>query len=702
MLDTINLNYQQLAVVESPVSGSLFLSGPYSSGKTSSALFRIRRLLEEYPANRFLILAPQSSLADPYRQLFTGGTLSAHTRPEITTMSGLCRQSVNLFWPAIAKKAGFKDPSSPPHFLSLETAQYCLGTIVDPLLDDGYFQSIKIERNRLLSQILDNLNKTAINNLPISEIYPRLSSISTGLENLDIPFTQAQECALAFRAYCLEHNLVDFSLLLHLFSEEVMSMDLFHKYLFGRYDILIADNLEEDTAFTHTFIRRTIAGFKSSLLITDTSGGYRTFLGADPKSAYELKEICDVHFSNDDEIGLTADLTKFRAEFRTCIRKSKTSNTFRGFPEGSQLHTYQFYPQMVIEVARQIKTLVDAGTAPKEIAVLSPYLSDSLKFNLTRSLNELGLPVESIRPSRSYISAAPVQALVLFGRLAHPGWQMPLTILEFRHMLMEILPDIDLIRADIITRALFVASLPENPLRPFDELTNADLQQRITYAHGGRMMQLFDWLNDYLGQDLLPLDIFFQKAFGELLSQKDFAWFDQPEAGNSIAKLIQSIREFRFFIEADPGSSPGSAGLEYIKSLQNGLIPGSLFYPENPAEAVRISPAFTFLMQNRTVDYQFWLDIGSLGWWERLNQPLTNPYIFNAGWDASENWDYAADFNHNQDMMERTVSGLLSRCRKSFVAAAVEVNEFGVENRGPLLQAFQNYLRRSYKGAAGA
>jgi len=107
-------------------------------------------------------------------------------------------------------------------------------------------------------------------------------------------------------------------------------------------------------------------------------------------------------------------------------------------------------------------------------------------------------------------------------------------------------------------------------------------------------------------------------------------------------------------------------------------------------------------MQNRTVDYQFWLDIGSLGWWERLNQPLTNPYIFNAGWDASENWDYAADFNHNQDMMERTVSGLLSRCRKSFVAAAVEVNEFGVENRGPLLQAFQNYLRRSYKGAAGA
>jgi hypothetical protein len=103
-------------------------------------------------------------------------------------------------------------------------------------------------------------------------------------------------------------------------------------------------------------------------------------------------------------------------------------------------------------------------------------------------------------------------------------------------------------------------------------------------------------------------------------------------------------------------------------------------------------------MQNRTVDYQFWLDVGSLGWWERLNQPLTNPYIFSSAWNGSKTWEIADDFDRNQAMMERTIHGLLSRCRKSFFAAAVQINEFGAENRGPLLQTFQTFLKRSQQG----
>ena len=230
MLEDIRPSKKQLEISQSPVDTSLFLSGPYASGKTTAALLRILALLREIPANRMLIITPQLSLAAPYSRLFAEGNLNAHTRPNITTMSGLCRQSVNLFWPVIAKPAGFKEPKSPPNFLSLETAQFCLGRIVDPLLDKGYFQALKIERNRLLSQILDNLNKTAINDLPISEIYPRLSLISTGSENLEIPFQQAQECARKFRQYCLDHNLIDFSLLLSIFSQSLLNLDLFQNY----------------------------------------------------------------------------------------------------------------------------------------------------------------------------------------------------------------------------------------------------------------------------------------------------------------------------------------------------------------------------------------------------------------------------------------------------------------------------------------
>ncbi len=51
-----------------------------------------------------------------------------------------------------------------------------------------------------------------------------------------------------------------------------------------------------------------------------------------------------------------------------------------------------------------------------------------------------------------------------------------------------------------------------------------------------------------------------------------------------------------------------------------------------------LAPAYTFLMSNRPVDYQFWLDVGSRGWFERLYQPLTHPYVLSREWPAGQSW----------------------------------------------------------------
>ena len=45
-----------------------------------------------------------------------------------------------------------------------------------------------------------------------------------------------------------------------------------------------------------------------------------------------------------------------------------------------------------------------------------------------------------------------------------------------------------------------------------------------------------------------------------------------------------------------------------------------------------IAPAYTFLLANQPVDYQFWMDVGSPAWSERLYQPLTHPIILSRGW----------------------------------------------------------------------
>jgi hypothetical protein len=135
------------------------------------------------------------------------------------------------------KQLGFKNPELPPIFLTLETAQYYMAHLVRPLLEEqGYFQSLTINRNRLYSQIIDNLNKAAVVGFPYTEIGARLDSAWFGDPAQRRIYADAQECATLFREYCLNHNLLDFSLQLEIFTNilwqnEQVRFGLSHRYL---------------------------------------------------------------------------------------------------------------------------------------------------------------------------------------------------------------------------------------------------------------------------------------------------------------------------------------------------------------------------------------------------------------------------------------------------------------------------------------
>lgn len=116
--------------------------------------------------------------------------------------------------------------------------------------------------------------------------------------------------------------------------------------------------------------------------------------------------------------------------------------------------------------------------------------------------------------------------------------------------------------------------------------------------------------------------------------------------------------------------------------------------PDARTDAVLLAPAYTFLMMNRPVDYQFWLDIGSRGWYERLYQPLTHPYVLSRQWDGQRQWGDADEHAASQERLYRLTAGLLRRCRKQVFLGLSELGEQGFEQRGPLLWAFNQVLRQ--------
>ena len=106
-------------------------------------------------------------------------------------------------------------------------------------------------------------------------------------------------------------------------------------------------------------------------------------------------------------------------------------------------------------------------------------------------------------------------------------------------------------------------------------------------------------------------------------------------------------------------------------------------------DAVLIAPAYSFLMMNRPVAFQFWLDPGSTGWFERLDQPLTHTRVLSRSWPPEKRWDLAEEELEDLDTMARLTAGLLRRCKTRVYLGVSQLGESGFEQRGKLLLALQ-------------
>ncbi|MEQ8190987.1 MAG: hypothetical protein ABRQ39_23675, partial [Candidatus Eremiobacterota bacterium] len=584
------------------------------------------------------------------------------------------------------REAGFARPDKEPVFLSLETAQYYMANIVKPFLYRGCFQTITIERNRIYSQILDNLNKAALVGFPFSTIGERLKSSLTGEKGYERTCDEVQACAGAFREFCLSHNLLDFSLKIEIFFNYIWTCSACYRYLTETFSHIIVDNIEEDTPVAHDILSEWISLSKSALIIYDTDGGYRSFLGSDPVNAYKLKGLCTIHSALHNSFITSQNLRALAFELGKSFKRS-------GMEEKGDIRkilTYKphrYHIEMLDWVSEEIELLVkDYHVEPEEIVILAPYLTDSLRFSLMNRLEEKNIPARSHRPSRALREEPVTQCLLTLAAIAHPAWGIIPCNFDVAYGLMQTIEDLDLVRAHLIADNLYKTVNNRPCLAPFDEI-NTELQERITYVLGDRYEMLRLWIEDYIKGDNAELDYFFNRIFGEILSQKGYGFYGIFEKSAIAANLIDSIKKFRKTVNIE-GKSMGQ---EYIEMVQEGLVADQYIrnWETEEKNSLLLAPAHTFLMMNTPVDYQFWLNIGSAGWWERLYQPLTNPYVMSRQWQHGKQWTDEDEFQINREGLYRITRGLIYRCRRKIYLGLSELGEQGYEQQGALLRAIQ-------------
>lgn len=671
---------------------TLFLRGPASSGKTSAALLRLQTILTTAKNAPALVLVPQRSLTEPYHQLLRQMNLSEGERVSIQTMSSLVRRMISLFWPVIASYQVFKHPYEAPRFLTLETSQYYMAQIVRPMIDQGRFNNVTLPPFRLYSQIIDNLNKSSLVGFPHTEIGQRLSSAFIGDASRQNVFNDVQDAVNQFRSYCLANNLMDYSLQVALFCQILWPNQTFHKYISNQFAHLIYDNAEEDPPYVHDIIAQWIPVLQSALIIHDDQAGYRSFLGADPLSSLSLQKRCHGSLVTTDNFVSSGALQNLRLCFRdtrSCQPSQELIWQTIGFPK----KRLRFFPELLEELTREIEELRSLpGGKDKKIAILAPYVSDSLRFSLTHNLESLGLKVSIQKPSSTLTQDPVIKTLILLSKFSHPTWKKRVIFLDAAVALNHSIVGLDLNRSHLILGSF-------DQMNPYlNTLPEPAISDRIDSELIEHYRELRDWL---LSTDPAePFDSFLSRLFGEVLSQPGFCFENNVQAGTSTAVLMESFQKFSLSLDQKMQMDQNLAAQAFIEAIDSGLI--SAFYLSDWSSQtdhdVLIAPVMSYLMRNEPVDYQFWLNIGSKGWYERLEQPLTHPIVLSRNWQEAKQWTADDETTYNQANLQRTLSGLLLRCREKVFALTSDYNEAGVEERGQLLTLFQTLFRKALRG----
>jgi superfamily I DNA/RNA helicase len=285
-----------------------------------------------------------------------------------------------------------------------------------------------------MSQILDNLNKAALIGLPHTDVGQRLAASIATDPSSRVALEHTQACVNRFRQYCLERNLLDFSLRIELFHKHLWPVPGVRRFITDRYRYLIADNIEEDTPFAHAILRQWLPATESALLVYDEEAGYRIFLGANWQTAQALQDLCDQtirltepHVASPDILTFGQQLARFIAgpsalpanqtpaseelptnpaspslgERESQSDDAQTEGRLAAEIEDGSLtitphstdprraltfEQKRFYPQMLDWVIDRIAALIEEGVSPGEIVVLAPFVSDALRFSFTHRM----------------------------------------------------------------------------------------------------------------------------------------------------------------------------------------------------------------------------------------------------------------------------------------------------------------------------
>lgn len=675
---------QQDAIDAGQVS---FLLGAAGTGKTTALQERLLRLLRSgEPAYTILVLVAEPEHQQGYLDAVHQSGLGPYADLKISTYNRMAQEMVALFWPLVARPAGFAYPHQPPAFLSYDLAQLMMWTVVEPLITAGAFANLRLRPQQIVSQLLDTLNRAALNGLNLNEAIERQIATWAGGQERIVHLQDAAKAARTFRRACLDNSLLDLSLVIEVFDTQLVQHPEFRRYFSERFRHLIVDNVEEFTPAGQNFVHSLLTETQTTAVAYDKSGGYKRFMAADPLGANRFRTRSQYVFEfgpsfvAPPEMGHLANLVE-NYLLHTSKPALEAKKAIVGVVDG------RYRREMISNLIPQLQAIIqNDGVPPSQIAIITPYLDGALRYSLTQALKQAELPYYLLRRRSSPREEPRVRAWLTWLALAHPDWDVHPSSYDVAEALTLSIRDLDPARAELLTERLYRPDVPE--LLPISELPDR-LAERVDMRFAGLMEELRLWLAAV--DPSVPIDVFLYDLFNDLLSQKRF----QPEpdvAGAAVCDwLVQAAARLRQSARVMGLNSPAQIGQAFIDGINQGLVtanPPDLGDPPDP-DGIMISTIYGYLLGGKPVRLQVWLETAAQGWWNIPNQPLSNAFVLAQSWDSQKQWTLDEDFFIRNQLLSRIVHGLTNRCTDGIILANSDLDRRGQRQESPLWRALQ-------------